>query len=46
VQPEAGLVTVAPGLIIKGAASALIIKASAATANVITIHGFVNRITA
>jgi len=46
VQPEAGLVTVAPGLIIKGAASALIIKASAATANVITIHVFVNRITA
>lgn len=44
VQPEAGLVTVAPGLLIKGAATALIVKAAAGTANVITIHGFVNRI--
>jgi hypothetical protein len=47
VQPEAGLVTVAPGLLIKGNASAaLVVRAFAATANVITIHGFVNRITA
>lgn len=44
VQPEAGLVTVAPGLLIKGAATALVVRASAATANVITIHGFVNQI--
>jgi hypothetical protein len=47
VQPEAGLVTVAPGLLIKGNASAaLVIRAFAGTANVITIHGFVNQITA
>jgi hypothetical protein len=47
VLPEAGLVTVAPGLLIKGNAStALVIKAFAATADVITIHGFVNQITA
>ena len=46
VQPEAGLVTVAPGLLIKGnASSALVITAFAATADVITIHGFVNQIT-
>lgn len=47
VQPEAGLVTVAPGLLIKGnSSSALVVRAFAATANVIVIHGFVNRITA
>ena len=44
VQPEAGLVTVIPGLLIKGASPALTVKAFAATANVICIHGFVNRI--
>lgn len=46
VQPEAGLVAVAPGLLLKGNATALIVKAAAATADVITIHGFVNQITA
>jgi hypothetical protein len=47
VQPEAGLVCIAPGLLIKGnATTALIVKAAAASANVITIHGFVNQITA
>lgn len=46
VQPEAGLVTVAPGLLIKGNATALVVRAFAATTNVITIHGFVNQITA
>jgi len=46
VQPEAGLVTIAPGLLIKGASTALLVKAFADTANVITIHGFVNEITA
>jgi hypothetical protein len=45
VQPEAGLVTVAPGLLIKGNATPLEVRAFAATANVITIHGFVNQIT-
>lgn len=46
IQPEAGLVTVAPGLLIKGNATPLVVRAFAGTANVITIHGFVNRITA
>jgi hypothetical protein len=44
---EAGLVLVAPGLLIKGNAStALIVKAFAGTADLITIHGYVNQITA
>jgi hypothetical protein len=46
VLPEAGLVTVAPGLLIKGNATPLTVRAFAATANVVTIHGFVNQITA
>lgn len=45
-EPESGLVLVAPGLPLGGAATALVIRAFAATADVITIHGFVNRITA
>ena len=45
ISPEAGLVTIVPGLLIKGNASAaLVVRAYAGTANVITIHGFVNRI--
>jgi hypothetical protein len=46
VQPEAGLVTIIPGLLLQGNASAKVVRAFAATADVITIHGFVNRITA
>jgi hypothetical protein len=46
VLPEAGLVTVVPGLLIKGNATPLVVRAFAATANVVTIHGFVNQITA
>ena len=45
VLPEAGLVTVIPGLVLQGNATAKVVKAFAATANVIVIHGFVNRIT-
>jgi hypothetical protein len=45
VQPEAGLVTVIPGLLIKGNATELEVRAFAATADVICIHGFVNQIT-
>ena len=41
---ETGLVLVAPGLIIKGNATPLVVRAFAATANVVTIHGYVNRI--
>ena len=46
VNPETGLVLVAPGILIKGNAStALIVRAFCATANVVCIHGFVNTIT-
>jgi hypothetical protein len=42
---ESGLVLLTPGLVIKGNASAaLVVKAFAATTNVLTIHGYVNRI--
>jgi hypothetical protein len=44
VPAESGLTLIAPGLLIKGAATALIVRAFAATTNVITIHGYVNRI--
>ena len=46
ITAEAGLTLVAPGLLIKGNASPLIVKAFAATPNVITLHGYVNQITA
>ena len=45
VLPEAGLVTIVPGLILKGNATALTVKAFAGTASVVAIHGFVNQIT-
>jgi len=35
-----------PGLVIKGNATALVVRAFAATANVVMIGGYVNRITA
>lgn len=44
IQPEAGLVAIVPGFPIKGNATPLVVRAFAATTNVITIHGFVNRI--
>ena len=43
---ESGLVLISPGLVIKGNAAALLVRAFAATANVINIAGYVNRITA
>ena len=46
VAAESGLVLVSPGLLLQGNASAKVVKAFAGTANVITIHGYVNRITA
>ena len=45
VLPEAGLVTVIPGLLIVGNATPLVVKAFAGTASVVAIHGFVNQIT-
>lgn len=45
IPAESGLVLVAPGLLIKGNASAaLVVKAFCASANVVTIHGYVNQI--
>lgn len=44
ISGESGLVLVVPGLILKGNATALVVRAFAATANVITISGYVNRI--
>lgn len=44
VKAENGLYLIVPGLILKGNATALVVRAFAATANVITIHGYVNRI--
>lgn len=46
VAAEAGLMLVIPGLVLKGNSTALVVRAFAATTNVITIHGYVNRITA
>ena len=46
VLPEAGLVTVVPGFLLQGNATPKVVKAFAGTANVISMHGFVNRITA
>lgn len=46
VAPESGLMLAVPGLVLKGNATPLYIKAFAATANVILIYGYVNRITA
>jgi hypothetical protein len=44
IAAEAGLTLVVPGLILKGNASALTVRAFAASANVVSIHGFVNTI--
>jgi len=47
IPAESGLYLVVPGLVIKGnASSALVVRAFAATTNVINIAGYVNRITA
>ena len=46
VKAENGLYLIVPGLVLKGNATALVIRAFAATANVVTISGYVNRITA
>ena len=44
VPAESGLYLIAPGLVIKGNATALVVRAFAATASVIAIHGYVNKI--
>lgn len=44
VPAEAGLVLVTPGTVLKGNSTALTVKAFSPTTNVVTIHGYVNRI--
>ena len=44
VLPEAGLVTIIPGLLLQGNATAKVVRAFAGSADVIVMHGFVNRI--
>ena len=46
VKTKAGLFLIVPGLVLKGNATPLTIKASAGTTNVISLSGYVNRITA
>jgi len=46
ITAESGLLLIVPGLLIKGNATALIVRAFAASANVVMIGGYVNRITA
>lgn len=44
IPAESGLVLVTPGLLIKGAATALVVRAFASAASVVAIHGYVNEI--
>ena len=46
VKAENGLYLIVPGLVIKGNATALVVRAFCATANVVSVGGYVNRITA
>ena len=46
VKAENGLYLIVPGLVLKGNATPLVVRAFAAQANVVTITGFVNRISA
>jgi len=43
---KSGLYLIVPGLLIKGNATPLVVKAFAATANVVMIHGWINQIAA
>lgn len=42
VKAENGLYLIVPGLLLKGNATALTVRAFAATTNVISVHGYVN----
>ena len=46
VAAESGLVLITPGLVIKGNATPLVVRAFCASANVVMIGGYVNQITA
>lgn len=45
VKAENGLYLIVPGLLLKGNATALVVRAFAATGTAIVIHGYVNTIT-
>lgn len=44
IPAESGLTLIAPGLVMKGNATPLVVKAFAATTNVVAVYGYVNRI--
>jgi hypothetical protein len=44
IPATSGLTLVVPGLLIKGNATPLVVRAYAATTNVVTVSGYVNRI--
>lgn len=44
IPAESGLTLITPGLVLKGNATPLVVRAFAATTNVVTIHGYVNRV--
>jgi len=44
IPAESGLTLVSPGLVLKGNASPLVVKAFAATTDVVAVYGYVNRI--
>lgn len=46
ITAESGLILVVAGLVIKGNATPLVVRAFAASANVVMVGGYVNRITA
>jgi len=46
IPAESGLYLITAGLVLQGNATPKVVKAFAATANVLVIHGYVNRITA
>jgi len=46
ITAESGLLLVVPGLVIKGNATALVVRAFCASANLVHLSGYVNRITA
>lgn len=41
---ESGLILLVPGLVLQGNATPLVVRAFAATTNVVIVHGYVNRI--
>lgn len=44
IPAESGLTLIAPGLVLKGNATPLVVKAFAATTNVVAVYGYCNRI--